>query len=752
MRQPFDVTFPRPKDLSLGCYQNLLDFLEGLVGVADGAGNLMTQEWAWRMLDAFGKPSAGLLEGVFQWVGNYEECLGVQAEVPGPWQLRQDPWSSSRAKFGGKYCRLVVSVNHIVSITSAKHLNKFWLDRPPFPTAVKWGLCVPDTCSSADVETFLTKGTLAALNLPVKETICFEDSQFSEDTGAVAIVVFLCVAVAVVIICTLLDIYYFRPWRTKDEQGVMDTAKDGAAGIIELHLGMRTEQECQTETSLHQTPLQGGIAVSSGGQSGANSSQQGTSLESHLSAEVAASGRRKDPNGESATPDTNMPNRLLIVPRKTFGTQLIQGMSLYRNLCHLVRKSRSQGTFDCIQGMRVISLAWIVVGHCYTYGGMLDVDNLVFENSAELVETSARLSFHIVGSAQLAVDTFFVISGCLTMLVTLRLLRRHKPGVKFWSTFLFHRFWRLTPMYMLVLFLGMTLYEHIVQGPLKSYKLVEFEQCRHKWWAHLLYINNFYKPHSKCMTWSWFMAVDMQLFLVSPIFIYTTHRNLRAGVGSILLLLVLGVTFAFVSEYIHGGQFVLMDLSFLEYWTNVYTMPWARASVFAVGLGLGVALYKHSGKPLISKRKAACVWVVVTALSILLVLINHSQWKHGSKNWDQLQQSFFESLARPTWAVCMAWVIFACCTDLGGYANVILSWRPFLVLSRLTYSLYLLHPLLIMFVVYSRRTTIYLDPANLSLVYNYIGNLILSFLLSAVFSLIFEMPMAAMENIFWRAH
>lgn len=39
-----------------------------------------------------------------------------------------------------------------------------------------------------------------------------------------------------------------------------------------------------------------------------------------------------------------------------------------------------------------------------------------------------------------------------------------------------------------------------------------------------------------------------------------------------------------------------------------------------------------------------------------------------------------------------------------------------MVLSRLTYSLYLLHPMLIMFVVYSRRTTIYLDPANLSLV------------------------------------
>lgn len=60
-----------------------------------------------------------------------------------------------------------------------------------------------------------------------------------------------------------------------------------------------------------------------------------------------------------------------------------------------------------------------------------------------------------------------------------------------------------------------------------------------------------------------------------------------------------------------------------------------------------------------------------------------------------------------------------CCNfnhQIAGYANIILSWRPFMVLSRLTYSLYLLHPMLIMFVVYSRRTTIYLDPANLSLV------------------------------------
>lgn len=68
------------------------------------------------MLDAFGKPSAGLMKGVFQWVGNYEECLDVRADVARPRQFTHRP-RDSRVQFGAKYCRVVVPVGHFINIT-----------------------------------------------------------------------------------------------------------------------------------------------------------------------------------------------------------------------------------------------------------------------------------------------------------------------------------------------------------------------------------------------------------------------------------------------------------------------------------------------------------------------------------------------------------------------------------------------------------------------------------------------------------
>ncbi|XP_059144570.1 nose resistant to fluoxetine protein 6-like [Physella acuta] len=332
------------------------------------------------------------------------------------------------------------------------------------------------------------------------------------------------------------------------------------------------------------------------------------------------------------------------------------------------------------------------------------------------------------------------------MVITLRTMEvKCKP--KFWLMYFVHRFWRLTPLYMIVLAVGTNLYDHIVKGPLKADEFEEFYQCKDKWWSHMLYFNNFYRPDKKCMTWSWYMSVDMQLYVLSSIFVYITHRKRKLGVALTVGLLLGGIVSAFIAEYVNGGQFVLMDLRFFEYWSKVYTMPYTRMSVYAVGLLLGVAITEHKGKPLMSLFNASIVWVVAIVVGLFLVFINHTQWRPNSDHWTNWQQSLYEALVRPTWAVCVAWVVYACCTGLGGVVNSILSWQPFVVLSRLTYAVYLLHPVVITFVVYSRRTPIYLDPLHLSLVYNYLGNVVITYLLAAVFSLTFEIPTMALEKI-----
>ena len=55
-------------------------------------------------------------------------------------------------------------------------------------------------------------------------------------------------------------------------------------------------------------------------------------------------------------------------------------------------------------------------------------------------------------------------------------------------------FFRLTPVYAIVIMVLATFTYHWISGPFATETLSEVERCKSNWWASLLYIQNFYKP------------------------------------------------------------------------------------------------------------------------------------------------------------------------------------------------------------------------------------------------------------------
>lgn len=85
------------------------------------------------------------------------------------------------------------------------------------------------------------------------------------------------------------------------------------------------------------------------------------------------------------------------------------------------------------------------------------------------------------------------------------------------------------------------LYKFCVKGPLSIEEDAYLETCKKNWWMNLLYINNINnisvvfslnKTHSynpiylllQCMGWTWYLAADMQFYVLAPIFIYSLYR------------------------------------------------------------------------------------------------------------------------------------------------------------------------------------------------------------------------------------
>lgn len=82
-------------------------------------------------------------------------------------------------------------------------------------------------------------------------------------------------------------------------------------------------------------------------------------------------------------------------------------------------------------------------------------------------------------------------------------------------------------------------------------------------------------------------------------------------------------------------------------------------------------------------------------------------------NFEVLKNAFYLALHRAAWSVGLCWIIFACLKDYGGIINWFLSLPLFQVLARLTYSMYLVHVVLIMIQIGRQRTPVYISDYDM---------------------------------------
>lgn len=83
-----------------------------------------------------------------------------------------------------------------------------------------------------------------------------------------------------------------------------------------------------------------------------------------------------------------------------------------------------------------------------------------------------------------------------------------------------------------------------------------------------------------------------------------------------------------------------------------------------------------------------------------------------SENPKILDHSFYAALSRVGWGLALSWIILACVRGIGGAINWFLSlpqWQP---ISRLSYSIYLVHYPIQVIMYASTRTPAYFNEIN----------------------------------------
>ena len=213
--------------------------------------------------------------------------------------------------------------------------------------------------------------------------------------------------------------------------------------------------------------------------------------------------------------------------------------------------------------------------------------NEVPNNSLSLRENVlSRPSSITLTNGFFAVESFLFLSTVLTSYLTLREMQHIKGHFPFLPYYV-HRVLRILPIYLFILFIYWLLLPFFADGPVWDSQVSQgITNCERFWWTNLLFINNLYpwKLQDQCMFWAWFVAANMQFYVVAPLIVVPLYYSaaLGGGVLCVSLLVSLIVTGTLTGHFELNAnlfQSLLESLAIPGIRSSgdyLYTKPWAR--------------------------------------------------------------------------------------------------------------------------------------------------------------------------------
>lgn len=430
--------------------------------------------------------------------------------------------------------------------------------------------------------------------------------------------------------------------------------------------------------------------------------------------------------------------------------------SLLKNTRVLLNTVAPKDSIRSINGIRAISMTWVLLGHVYFFGILTPPDNIV-----GTLKINERFTYQAIANAYVSVDSFFFLSGFLVAYITLKKMDR-VGGTLNYLAFILHRFIRLTPSYLFAIFIQTSLYPFIVNSPdgLLVRAGAKNDMCHKYWWTNLLYINNFYpwEMYDECLGWAWYLANDMQFYIISPLFLIIMYKfHLKGAVISIGFSVLL---FTIISALIVGLKDlpVLISVAWLpntpanvrarvgDFGDDFYSKPYTRINPYLIGLFFGFII---SRKIFLTRKPNFAItffgWAAATALGMLVIYGPYSVFKPGGQMFDTVQNILYGSFSRLAWALALAWVVYACQYKMGGWVNTFLSWNAWIPIGRLTYGAYLLHPIILNY--YYKTMEHQWHFQDDTTIFRYLSVLVLAYSFSFLMSIMIDIPVYNLETM-----
>jgi len=333
--------------------------------------------------------------------------------------------------------------------------------------------------------------------------------------------------------------------------------------------------------------------------------------------------------------------------------------------------------FPSIDGLRAISIIWLMGFHCIFFIGQFDLNRYL--------QMRDRAGFQWLKYGLFGVDIFFVISGFLIGYLLMQEWRLH--GRLSIRKFYYRRALRLLPAYYAALLLCALLDSTNLSNA----------------WANVLYVNNFVGSQQQFMPWTWSLAVEEQFYLLLPLLLLLILRLSRLRLIAVLLFLLAIAVCLRLLVIAHYGirmppYHPSMDVPrFSLYFDRLYDKLYARFGSFVLGV-LAACLYLYTGLKQWMDQSPLAGRVLLVAALLLLAPLFATEVPQDSASLDSPAARVAIAYYPYIFSAAIAYILFYTLPGHRGSSLLgrLLSLRLWYPVSQLSYSAFLVHPLVIL--------------------------------------------------------
>jgi peptidoglycan/LPS O-acetylase OafA/YrhL len=344
-----------------------------------------------------------------------------------------------------------------------------------------------------------------------------------------------------------------------------------------------------------------------------------------------------------------------------------------------------------VDGVRALAVLWVMSYHLVLFH--------LGSFTAEAIGLATGTWTQWTSRGDMGVDLFFVISGYL--IGTILLTEYRASGDIQVLRFYVRRFMRLTPVYAVAMIVGLY-FVHNIPTEAVLMRFPPWMNANHMW-ANFLYVNNFLPVNQQYMGWCWSLAIEEQFYLVLPGFILIFMRVARPLRVLGALMLLAGVIRWIVIDR-HGFVPPFLDLPNMQSWVDRFSIEYdnlyTRYGALLSGvIGAYLTVYHRERVERFFARRRL---ITVLSLVAMAVIVPTAYFAMSSPLFNQIPvwaRKVYYSHHRDVFAVCVMFLVLAASYSAAGVARAvrgILSWKALFPVAQLSYSLYLVHEMMML--------------------------------------------------------